>query len=94
MQDDRFEWDDEKARINLADHKISFEIAQLVFEDRQAVDDLDDREDYGEERANRYGLVHGKLITVCYTYRLDRIRIISARRATQREHKAYFERQV
>jgi uncharacterized protein len=92
MQGDRFEWDDDKARINLSDHRVSFEIAQLVFDDANGVDDLDDREDYGEERSNRSGLVQGKLIRVCYTYRDNHIRIISARKATKREHKAYFER--
>ena len=55
MQDDRFEWDDDKARINLVKHKISFEIARLVFADENAIDEVDDREDYGEERSNRSG---------------------------------------
>ena len=42
MQDDEFEWDDDKARINLADHKIDFEDARLVFDDPGFVDDDDD----------------------------------------------------
>ena len=88
MRDDRFEWDDEKARTNLADHKVSFESARLVFEDVGAVDELDDREDYGELRSNRTGLAQGRLITVTYTEREDRYRIISARKATKREQTA------
>ena len=92
MQDDQFEWDDDKARANLARHKLSFEAARAVFEDVAAIDELDDRENYGEERFNRTGLTNGVLVTVCYTEREDRYRIISARRATKREHEAYFGR--
>ena len=92
MQVDRFEWDDEKARINLVKHKVNFETARLVFEDENAQDDLDDREGYGEARSNRTGLAGGKLITVTYTERDDLIRIISARKATRREQQIYFER--
>ena len=92
MQDDRFEWDDDKARNNLFSHKISFEVARLVFEDENSIDKIDDRNVYDEDRSNRVGIVGSKLIIVCYTYREDRIRIISARKATKREQKAYFER--
>ena len=42
MRDDEFEWDDEKARINLDKHEISFELAKRVFEDPSRNEDLDD----------------------------------------------------
>lgn len=92
MQNDRFEWDDEKARVNLAKHQLSFETVCAVFDDPNALDDPDDREDYEEERSNRTGMVNGLLVTVTYTEREDRYRIISARRATRREQENYFER--
>ena len=92
MQDDRFEWDDEKARLNFAKHKLNFEVARRVFEDFDAIDDLDDREEYDELRFNRTGMVVDKLITVTFTERDDRIRLISARKATKREQESYFER--
>lgn len=92
MQDDRFEWDDEKARANLAKHKVSFETACGVFGDANAIDELDDRLDYDEERSNRTGLVAGRLLTVTYTVRGEHVRIISARKATQHEQDSYFRR--
>ena len=92
MQEDRFEWDDEKARANLAKHKVSFEVARAVFDDLNAIDELDDRDHDGEERSNRTGMVNGILLTVIHTERDDRYRIISARRATRREQEDYFGR--
>ncbi len=50
MQSDQFEWDDEKAAENHSRHGISFETAIEIFKDPFAVERLDDREDYGEER--------------------------------------------
>lgn len=73
MQNDRFEWDDEKARINLVKHRVSFETACGVFDDPNALDDLDDCEDYEEERSNRTGLVNGLVVTVTYTEREDHL---------------------
>jgi hypothetical protein len=90
MQDDRFEWSDTKARANLPKHHVSFEMARLVFDDPAAFDQIDDREDYGEARFIVTGMVNGQLLTVAYTERETRIRIISARKATRREQEDYF----
>jgi uncharacterized DUF497 family protein len=55
------------------------------------VDRLDDREDYGEERFVIIGMPEGNVVLfVAYTEREERIRIISARRATQYEQDDYF----
>ena len=43
MQDDRFEWNDIKARANLEKHEVSFEVARLVFDDPAGIDEIDDR---------------------------------------------------
>jgi uncharacterized DUF497 family protein len=86
-----FEWHDAKAEANLQAHGVSFELAKTVFNDVFAVERLDDREDYGEERFVIIGMAKGHIMLyVAYTERHQRIRIISARRATQREQDDYF----
>ncbi|HEV3036309.1 MAG TPA: BrnT family toxin [Candidatus Angelobacter sp.] len=66
-------------------------LAKTVFQDVFALERLDDREDYGEERFVIIGMAEGNiLLFVAYTERGERIRIISARRATQHEQDDYF----
>lgn len=89
MQSDDFEWDDVKAEANLRKHKISFHEASRVFEDAFAFVEQDFTEDYGEDRFVATGLVNGLLITVAYTERGDRVRIISARKANLNEQRVY-----
>jgi uncharacterized protein len=89
MQDERFEWDDDKARTNIATHKIDFEDAKLVFDDPGVLDDPDETMNYGEDRFRSIGMVNGRLIAVFYTQRDVRLRIISARKATRKEQTAY-----
>ena len=91
MQDDDFEWDDTRAATNFANHGVSFERARLAFGDPFAVGRIDDREDYGEDRFTMVGMVQGTLIFMAYTERGDRVRIMSARRATRHEQDDYFE---
>ena len=91
MQDDDFEWDDDKAAQNTAKHGVSFERAARVFSDPFGVAEIDDREDYGEPRFIMVGMVEGDLIFVAYTERDGRIRIITARRATKHEQDDYFQ---
>ena len=68
------------------------ELAKTVFKDPFAIERLDDRENYGEERFVIIGVAEGKvLLFVAYTEREERIRIISARRATQHEQDHYFQ---
>ena len=86
-----FEWHDAKAEANLRDHGVSFELAKTVFKDPFAVERLDDREDYAEERFVIIGMAEGQvLLFVAYTEREERIRLISARRVTQHEQDYYF----
>lgn len=86
-----FEWDPAKAAQNEADHGVSFEAAQEVFTDPFALEWLDDREDYGEERCVILGMVDGRLLYVAYTMRGDAIRIISARGSEPLERRRYHE---
>lgn len=90
----RFEWDENKNTINKAKHKVSFEEAQTVFYDADAVviDDSDHSET--EERFIILGFsVKAKLLVVCHCYRESDsvIRIISARKATAKESRQYNE---
>jgi uncharacterized DUF497 family protein len=72
-------------------HDVSFELAKAVFRDPFAVEYIDDREEYAEERFIIVGIAQGHiLLFVAYVERGERIRIISARRATQREQDDYF----
>ena len=86
-----FEWHDAKAEANLQAHGVSFDLATTVFKDPFAVERLDDREDYGEQRFVIIGMAEGHVVLfVAYSERGERIRIISARRATQHEQDDYF----
>jgi uncharacterized protein len=86
-----FEWDDEKAASNIRDHEgVTFEQAATAFSDPFAVEWIDEREDYGEERSILLGRISGQLLYVVYTERGTNIRIISARRATRHEQDIYF----
>lgn len=70
---------------------MSFDLAKTVFNDPFAIERLDDREDYGEERFVLIGMAEGHVVLyVAYTEREERIRIISARGATQHEQDDYF----
>lgn len=90
MQDERFEWSDAKARANLRKHGVSFEVARRVFDDPAGIDEIDDREDYGEDRYTVVGMVGRLLLTVAYIERDERTRIISARKATRHEQGCYY----
>jgi uncharacterized protein len=88
----RFEWDEVKNRPNLKKHKISFETARLVFDDPYART-LQDRVVNGEERWQTMGMMKGLIVVVAHTYRQkdeeEVVRIVSARKATSAERRAY-----
>lgn len=86
----RFTWDERKAASNLRQHGVAFEIALMAFRDPFAVEQIDDREDYGEERINMLGMCDGVILFVTYTERGEEIRLISARRAERHERDRYF----
>ncbi len=87
-----FEWDEEKAEINLKKHKIGFEEAKSVFGDPFSitVDDPDHSKE--EQRFIDIGKsTSGKLLVVVYTERRSKIRIISCRKVTPVERRKYEE---
>lgn len=91
----RIDWDQNKNQSNQVKHKVSFEVASLVFEDPLHLSRLDRIVD-GEERWQTIGKVGGVvLLLVAHTWEdaegeMD-IRIISARKADSRERKRYEE---
>lgn len=92
----RIEWDRGKNRRNVAKHGIAFQQAALVFEDPHALSSKE-REVDGEERWQTLGSLRGVLIVVAHTYYEEYgeevIRIISARKATPSQRRAYEESQ-
>lgn len=83
-----FEWDPGKAEGNLRRQGIDFADAVVVFDDPLALSRADDHPN--DERCVGVGTdALGRLLVVVYTWRGSRIRIISARRATPSERKAY-----
>jgi uncharacterized protein len=87
----KFEWDEAKRRTNLKNHNVDFEDAKLVFEDTSALETLDHRFAYGEERWQVTGWGNGRMLAVVYVERKGVNRIISARLATRLEIDAYAE---
>jgi uncharacterized protein len=89
-----FEWDANKAAANLRKHGVSFEEAATVFADPDALDGPDLKHSDQEERSLRLGRsLTGRVLMVAYTVRGpgdgEKIRIISARRASGKERAAY-----
>ncbi len=84
-----FEWDDAKSAANLQKHGIGFDQAVWAFRDPFAVEWIDERHDYGEERVALLGRANDLILVIVYAERNDRIRIISARRATRHEREIY-----
>ncbi len=90
MDEDRFRWDTEKAATNLRNHGVAFDKAIKAFRDPFAIERIDDREDYGEERVNLIGMCEGAILHVTYAERGDHIRIVSARHAEKHEQDDYY----
>ena len=87
-----FQWDENKARTNLAKHGVSFEDAATVFGDALSLTIPDPAHSQREDRFIILGMSHkGKLLVVVHTERGDSIRLISARRASRKERKSHEE---
>ena len=88
----RFEWDPKKAALNLRKRSVSFEDAQSVFSDENALL-IDDPDHSGEDdRFVLLGLSQSlRLLVVVHCYRSEGnvIRIISARKADAQERFSY-----
>jgi len=87
-----FEWDPGKARKNRPKHRISFQEAATVFGDPLAVTYPDPDHSLSEQRFITLGMSStGRVLMVAHVDRDENVRIVSARRTTQRERKSYEE---
>jgi uncharacterized DUF497 family protein len=87
-----FEWDPEKAEKNIRKHEVHFDEASTVFDDPMFITLLDEEHSNDEERYITIGISNNnRLLLVAHSERDDRIRIISARKATKNEEKFYQE---
>lgn len=86
----KFEWDSEKATLNLKKHGVGFDEATTVFDDLFNIDFYDPKHSTQEHRFLIVGESNRqRLLIVSYTERNDKIRIISARELTAQERRNY-----
>ena len=92
MESLRFSWDDRKNKSNQKKHGISFDEAQTVFLDENAIEYFDPDHSQDENRFLMLGLSYRfRILVVCHCLRKNdlEIRIISARKATKKEQRVY-----
>ena len=93
MANIRLEWDEQKNRENKHKHKVSFEEAQTVFLDENAIRYYDPDHSELEDRFILLGMSFTlRVLVVCHCFRENDsvIRIISARKADKREQSDYW----
>lgn len=92
MRDKDVDWDDYKAECNIKKHGLSFDEAQKVFSDPNAIEICDEKNStIDEERYIVIGRVNDKMVVnVVYTDRNGKRRIITARLAVKNEWRMYF----
>lgn len=87
-----FEWDEAKAALNLRKHKIGFDEAKTIFDEPFLLTFLDQTNSDEESRYISIGTSSKtRILVVVHTDRRGNIRIISCRKATPSERKAYEE---
>jgi len=86
----KFEWDERKNAINIKKHGISFEEAVAVFSDPKRCEFYDRVHSLIEKRWLTIGLAGLKILSVSFTERTDKIRLISARKANKKDMEVYF----
>lgn len=84
-----FEWDENKRKFNLEKHEIDFTDIIEIFNDPDRIEFENIRS--GEKRVQTIGIVYEVVLFLVYTPRGRKKRIISARRASKNERKAYYE---
>jgi len=85
-----FEWDSNKAKSNIIKHKISFEEASTIFADNHSITIDDPIHSLDEDRFITIGLsATHRVLVVIHTDRAEKIRIISARKASTKEKQQY-----
>lgn len=87
------EYDEQKNQKNIQKHGISFQTAAYALSDPDALIEYDEVHSVEENRFYFLGQIDGRVIFLVYTMRGNAVRIISARPATKREVKRYYERE-
>ena len=85
----QFEWDEVKSEACFRQRGFDFAYAARAFFDPDRLVHVDTRRLYGEDRYQLLGTIEQRLFVVVYTPRKDAMRIISARKANQREVAHY-----
>lgn len=88
----QFEWDEAKSEACFRNRGFDFAYVAFAFADPDRMVRQDSRYSYGEDRYQLIGRIEGRLFVLVYTPRNDVMRIISARKANQREVKLYENR--
>ena len=87
-----FDWDPLKAKLNLWQHRVSFEEASTALLEPLSKTDLDPDHSVDEHRFITFGVsARHRLLVVSYTAQAEVIRLISARLATKGEREIYEE---
>ena len=84
-----FVWNVHKEKLNILKHGVSFSVAAVVFLDPDRIVSVDEKHGVHEERYFCMGEVSGRILTVRFTYRDEKIRIIGA--GYWRKGKEYYE---
>ena len=84
----QFEWDEDKAALNLKKHGVRFETAAKVFCDENRIEFYDSEHSIEEDRYNTIGMVDN----ILFAERKNRVRLISARPANKKERSLYYDR--
>jgi len=84
-----FEWDEAKSETCFAQRGFDFAYAARAFFDPNRIVHVDTRRSYGEERYQLMGMIERRLFVLVYMPRHEVLRIISARKANQREIRHY-----
>ena len=84
-----FEWDDAKSGACFTHRGFDFAYALRAFLDEDRIVGRDRRWDYVEERYRLLGAIEGRVFVVIYAIRGSAIRIISVRKANEREVREY-----
>jgi uncharacterized DUF497 family protein len=88
----KFEFEPAKNKANIAKHGVDMALV-TEFEFDTAIEQVDDRMDYGETRWQALGFLNSRLHSLVYTERRKAIRVISLRRASRKEEKLYAKAQ-
>jgi uncharacterized DUF497 family protein len=88
----KFDWDVQKAKVNLSKHSVGFEEAETIFYDFLSITVADPLHSINEERLITIGMSSKKhLLIVVHTDKDDTVRIINSRLATKFERIIYEE---